>query len=192
MTLAQNAEDSCVTTVTANANEQVSPPDQPGQPQQKTQDVETTAGDGAGSAVFGVDLTVESPNKQWGGETTVEWDVEVENTGRVQETIELSVDPVGGSGCTSSGSLSIDVEPSQVTVDNESSEWVTVTLEVPEGQASNKYCWEIEGVVTNDQNPNGSASDTEQFSLNVPELKECDLELSRTSLSIIPGALVCV
>ncbi len=187
VTLAQNAEDSCVTTVTANANEQVSPPDQPGQPQQKTQDVETTAGDGAGSAVFGVDLTVESPNKQWGGETTVEWDVEVENTGRVQETIELSVDPVGGSGCTSSGSLSIDVEPSQVTVDNESSEWVTVTLEVPEGQASNKYCWEIEGVVTNDQNPNGSASDTEQFSLNVPELKECDLELSRTSLSIIPG-----
>ena len=187
VTLAQNAEGSCVTTVTANANEQVTPPDQPGQPQQKTQDVETSAGDGAGSAVFGVDLTVESPNKQWNGQTTVEWDVEVENTGRVQETIDLTVDPIGGSGCTSAGSLSIDVDPSQVTVDNESSEWVKVTLEVPEGQASNKYCWEIEGVVTNDQNPNGSASDTEEFSLNVPELKECDLELSKTSMSIIPG-----
>ena len=37
VTLAQNAEGSCVTTVTANANEQVTPPDQPGQPQQKTQ-----------------------------------------------------------------------------------------------------------------------------------------------------------
>ena len=119
--------------------------------------------------MFGVDLTVESPNKQWSGQSTVEWDVEVENTGRVQETVDLSVDPIGGSGCTSDGSLSINVEPSQVTVDNESSEWVTVTLQVPEGQASKKYCWEIEGVVTNDQNPNGSASDVEEFSLNVPE-----------------------
>ena len=155
--------------------------------------METTAGDGAGSALFGVDLTVESPNKQWSGQSTVEWDVEVENTGRVQETVDLSVDPIGGSGCTSDGSLSITVEPTQVTIDNESSEWVTVTLQVPEGQASKKYCWEIEGVVTNDQNPNGSASDVEEFSLNVPELKECDLELSKSSLSLDPdetGTLV--
>ncbi len=186
VTLAQNAEGSCITTVTATGNEQVTPPDQPGEPATSTQDVETTAGDGAGSAVFGVDLTVESPNKQWSGQSTVEWDVEVENTGRVQETVDLSVDPIGGSGCTSDGSLSINVEPSQVTVDNESSEWVTVTLQVPEGQASKKYCWEIEGVVTNDQNPNGSASDVEEFSLNVPELKECDLELSKSSLSLDP------
>ena len=193
VTLAQNAEGSCITTVTATGNEQVTPPDQPGEPATSTQDVETTAGDGAGSAVFGVDLTVESPNKQWSGQSTVEWDVEVENTGRVQETVDLSVDPIGGSGCTSDGSLSINVEPSQVTIDNESSEWVTVTLQVPEGQASKKYCWEIEGVVTNDQNPNGSASDAEEFSLNVPELKECDLELSKSSLSLDPdetGTLV--
>mgnify|MGYP005688033933 FL=1 len=193
VTLAQNAEGSCITTVTATGNEQVTPPDQPGEPATSTQDVETTAGDGAGSAVFGVDLTVESPNKQWSGQSTVEWDVEVENTGRVQETVDLSVDPIGGSGCTSDGSLSISVEPSQVTIDNESSEWVTVTLQVPEGQASKKYCWEIEGVVTNDQNPNGSASDVEEFSLNVPELKECDLELSKSSLSLDPdetGTLV--
>lgn len=193
VTLAQNAEGSCITTVTATGNEQVTPPEQPGEPATSTQDVETTAGDGAGSAVFGVDLTVESPNKQWSGQSTVEWDVEVENTGRVQETVDLSVDPIGGSGCTSDGSLSINVEPSQVTIDNESSEWVTVTLQVPEGQASKKYCWEIEGVVTNDQNPNGSASDVEEFSLNVPELKECDLELSKSSLSLDPdetGTLV--
>ena len=193
VTLAQNAEGSCITTVTATGNEQVTPPDQPGEPATSTQDVETTAGDGAGSALFGVDLTVESPNKQWSGQSTVEWDVEVENTGRVQETVDLSVDPIGGSGCTSDGSLSITVEPTQVTIDNESSEWVTVTLQVPEGQASKKYCWEIEGVVTNDQNPNGSASDVEEFSLNVPELKECDLELSKSSLSLDPdetGTLV--
>lgn len=187
VTLAQNAEGSCITTVTANANEQVTPPDQPGAPAQQTQEVETSSGDGAGSALFGVDLTVDTPHKNWAGETTIEWDVEVENTGRVQETVDLTVDPVGGSGCTSDGSMSISVEPSQVQIDNESSEWVTVTVEVPEGKASDKYCWEIEGVVSNDQNPNGSASDTEEFDLNVPELKECDLTLSKTSMSIEPG-----
>ena len=187
VSLAQNAEGSCITTVTANANEQVTPPDQPGAPAQSTQDVETTAGDGAGSAVFGVELTVDNPSKQWSGETTIEWDVEVENTGRVQETIDLTIDTVGGSGCTSDGSMSIDVEPNQVQLDNESSEWVTVTLEVPEGKASDKYCWEIEGVVSNDQNPNGSASDVEEFDLNVPELKECELTLSKSSMSIEPG-----
>lgn len=187
VTLAQNAEDSCVTTVTATGNEQVTPPDQPSEPATADQTVETTAGDGAGSELFGVDLTVESPHKTWGGESTMEWDVEVENTGRVDETIDLSVSPIGGSGCTSDGSMSISVDPSQVQVGNESSEWVTVTLDVPEGKSSNKYCWEILGEVTNDQNPNGSASDTEEFDLNVPELKECDLSLSKTSLSVEPG-----
>ena len=62
VTLAQNADGSCNTTVTANANEQVTPPDQPGAPAQQTQDVETSSGDGAGSALFGVDLTVDAPH----------------------------------------------------------------------------------------------------------------------------------
>tara|TARA_B100000287_G_scaffold71555_2_gene63099 strand:- start:1141 stop:4044 length:2904 start_codon:yes stop_codon:yes gene_type:complete len=188
VTLAQNAEGSCVTTVTANANEQVTPPDQPGQPAQQSQDVETTAGDGAGSTVFAVDLTIDAPvNPTWNGESTIEWDVEVENTGRVQETIQLTVDPRSGSGCKSDSSMSISVDPETVTLDNGSSEWVTVTLDVPEGKESDKYCWEIEGVVTNDQNPNGSASDTEEFSLFVPELKKCSSSLSKTSLSLEPG-----
>ena len=188
VTLAQNAEGSCVTTVTANANEQPTPPDQPGQPAQVSKDVETSSGDGSGSALFGVDLTIDAPvNPQWNGEDEITWDVEVENTGRVQETVDLTVDPRSGSGCKSDGSLSIDVSPSSVQIDNGSSEWVTVTVQVPEGKESDKYCWEIEGVVTNDQNPNGSASDTEEFSLFVPELKKCDLSLSKSSLSLEPG-----
>ena len=188
VTLAQNAEDSCVTTVTATGNEQVTPPDQPGEPATADQTVETTAGDGAGSELYGVDLTVDGPHKTWSGETTIEWDVEVENTGRVQETIDLTVDPESGSGCKSDGSMSISVEPSQVQLSNDSSEWVTVTLEVPEGKSSDKYCWEITGVVTNEQgNPNGSSSDSEVFDLNIPELKECELSLSKTSMGIEPG-----
>ena len=188
VTLAQNAEGSCITTVTANANEQPTPPDQPGQPAQVSKDVETSSGDGSGSTLFGVDLTIDAPvNPEWDGEDEITWDVEVENTGRVQETVELTVEPRSGGGCKSDGSLNIDVSPSSVQIDNGSSEWVTVTLEVPEGKESDKYCWEIEGVVTNDQNPNGSASDTEEFSLFVPELKKCDLTLSKSSLSLEPG-----
>ena len=188
VTLAQTADGSCVTTVTANANEQVTPPDQPGAPVQKSTDVETTSGDGSGSTLFGVDLTIDAPvNPTWNGEDEITWDVEVENTGRVQETVELTVDPRSGSGCKSDGSMSIEVSPNSVQIDNGSSEWVTVTLQVPEGKESDKYCWEIEGVVTNDQNPNGSASDTEEFSLFVPEIKRCLVTLSKSSLSLQPG-----
>ena len=188
VTLAQNAEDSCITTVNANANEQPTPPDQPGAPAQKSADVETTSGDGSGSTLFGVELTVDAPvNPTWNGEDEITWDVEVENTGRVQETVDLTVEPRSGSGCKSDGSLSIDVSPNSVQLDNGSSEWVTVTVQVPEGKESDKYCWEIEGVVTNDQNPNGSASDIEEFSLFIPELKKCDVTLSKSSLSLEPG-----
>ena len=187
VTLAQNAGGNCTTTVTANANEQPTPPDQPGSPAQEQSTVDTTAGDGESSAIFGVDLTVDTPHKTWGGESSLDWDVEVENTGRTQETIDLTIETIGGSGCAGSNTMSVSVDPSQVQIDNDSSEWVVVTVDVPDGQAADTFCWEITGVVTNDQNPNGSASDTESFDLEVPVLKECDIELSKTSINIDPG-----
>ena len=89
VTLSQTAEDSCVTTVTATITEQVTPPTQP---EQKEATATTTAGDGSGSTLFGVDLILDGPgNKNWNGESTLVWDVEVENTGRVQETVDLTV-----------------------------------------------------------------------------------------------------
>lgn len=191
VTLSQTAEGDCVTTVTANANEQVTPPDQPGAPAQVSQEVTTTSGDGSGSTLYGVEMTVDNPHKTWSGTSTVEWDVEVENTGQLEETVDLSIDSESGSGCSSSASsLDIEVDPAQITISANSSEWVIVTLEVPDGQAADKYCWEITGVVTNDQNPNGSATDTEPFDITVPELHECELELSKTALSADPGETV--
>ena len=184
VTLSQTAEDSYVTTVTATITEQVTPPTQP---ETKEATATTTAGDGSGSTLFGVDLILGGPaNKDWNGESTLVWDVEVENTGRVQETVDLTVDTRSGAGCTADGGFTIDVDPSQVTIDNGSSEWVTVTLEIPDGKSAKKYCWEVTGVVTNDQNPNGSAEDTEDISLTVPELKKCNVDLSKTSMSIKP------
>ena len=63
VTLAQNAEGSCDTTVTATANEQSSPPP----PTTADQVVTTTAGDGSGSALFGVEVTVSNPSRTWDG-----------------------------------------------------------------------------------------------------------------------------
>ena len=68
VTLAQNAEASCETTVTATAQDQPEPPEPPGQPATETATVTTTAGDGSGNAVFGVDLSMVTSSKTWGGE----------------------------------------------------------------------------------------------------------------------------
>ena len=117
VTLSQTAGGDCITTVTANANEQVTPPDQPGAPAQASQEVTTTAGDGSGSTLYGVEMTVDNPHKTWGGTSTVEWDVEVENTGQLEETVDLSIDSESGSGCSNSASsLDIEVDPAQITI----------------------------------------------------------------------------
>ena len=60
------------------------------------------------------------------------------------------------------------------------------TVEVPEGAADGKYCWEVTANVGND--PTQEASDTEEFVLNVPELRKCEVSLSKTSVSVNPDA----
>ncbi len=185
VTLSQTAEDSCETTVTATATEQVTPPDQPGQPQTEEEKVTTTAGDGSGSQLYGVDLILDEPSQVLGKDNEVEWQVEIENTGRVEETVELSISEDDGPQCSSVSSISIDISPKTVTVDNESSEYATITATVPDGQEAEKYCWEVKGDVTND--PMNNATDTEPFDLVVPELKECTASLSKTTIQVKPG-----
>jgi len=184
ITLTQAAEGSCKTTITANINEQVTPPDVAEPPAQETVEVTTTAGDGSGSALFGVDLIIaeNERSKQWAGEDEVDYIVTVENTGQTNETINLAVSD--GSDCGSSSGITVTLSETSVNIDQEESETVTVTVEVPEGQSADDYCWEIEGVVAND--PAQEAKDTEDFDLTVPELKECSVTLSKTSVSVNP------
>jgi len=186
VSLTQTAEGSCETTVTVSANEQVTPPDVPGAPAQETSTVTTTAGDGSGSAVFGVDLKMSSPSKTWGGESVVEYSLEVENTGQTNETITLTTSEASGPGCSNAASISVTLSESSVSVDANESEFVTVSVEVPEGQAADKYCWDVEGVVSND--PSQGTSDIQEFDLTVPELHECSMTLSKNSITVAPGA----
>lgn len=189
VSLTQNAEGTCDTTITAQASESPTPPEAPGQPATETKIVTTTAGDGSGSAVFGVDLSMANENdrnQQWAGESVIEYDIVVENTGQTNETIALSVDEADGSGCQNADDLTVDLDQETVTLDQNDTETVTVSVEVPAGQQANKYCWEITGTVTSD--PSQEASDVEEFDLTVPELHECTMELTKTSMTVDPGS----
>ena len=86
VTLTANAEGSCETTVTANAQDSPEPPEPPGQPATETDTATTTAGDGSGNAVFGVDLSMETSSRTWGGEETTEWTLIVENKEEIKQT----------------------------------------------------------------------------------------------------------
>tara|TARA_B110000444_G_scaffold18720_1_gene15725 strand:- start:44105 stop:47032 length:2928 start_codon:yes stop_codon:yes gene_type:complete len=187
VSLTQNAEGSCDTTITAQATEAPTPPEVAGQPATETKIVTTTAGDGSGSAVFGVDLSMASEsqrNQQWAGESVIEYDIIVENTGQTNETIALSLDEADGSGCQNADDLTVELDEETVTLDQNETETVTVSVAVPPGQEANKYCWEITGTVTSD--PSQEASDVEEFDLTVPELHECDMVLTKTSMTVDP------
>jgi len=183
VTLTQTAEESCDTTVTVSAADGATPP---GAPAQESSTVTTTAGDGSGSAAFGVDLHMASSSKDWSGESVVEFELEVENTGQTNETITLTTNEASGPGCSNAGAISVTLSDTSVSVDANESEFVTVSVEVPEGQEADKYCWDIDGVVSND--PSQGSTDNQEFDLTVPELHECTMSLSKSSITIAPGA----
>ena len=186
ITLTQTAEGSCDTTVTANAQDAPEPPEPPGQPATETATVTTTAGDGSGSAVFGVDLSMTVSSKTWGGEETTEWTLVVENTGQQQATINLEYEEDNSaSGCSDPGGLSPVLSETSVTLDSEESTEVIVSLDVTNEQEADKYCWEITGTASGD--PTGNTSDTQAFDITVPVLKECSLSLSKITINVQPG-----
>jgi uncharacterized membrane protein len=138
----------CVTTVTVTITAVIGAPTAE-IPEPSTADVTTTAADGSGSALFGVDLKIsESQRSQdWNGEEEIDYSVEVENTGQTNETINLVVDEGTGPGCASTSSFTVTLSDTSVNIDQEESEIITVTVEIPEGASADKYCWEITGTV---------------------------------------------
>jgi uncharacterized membrane protein len=188
VTLAQNAEGACDTTVTATANEQASPPP----PTTADQVVTTTAGDGSGSVLFGVEITVSNPSKTWDGTSEeVLWDAEVENTGQSQANISLTIEDSQEVGCGNAVDLGVSVVPDSLQLDSNETEWVEITVVVPEGQEADEYCWEITATVQNggvgDDN-----SDTEPFSLDVPEIHTCEVSLDKTTIYANPEQSISV
>ena len=187
VTLGQNAEGSCETTVTANAQDSPEPPEPPGQPATETATATTTAGDGAGNALFGVDLSMETSSRTWGGEETTEWTLIVENTGRNQANVNLVIEEdSSASGCEDIENLNPSLSETSVQLESEESTDVTVSLDVSNDVEAAKYCWDIIGTVQED--PSGNTSDNQPFDVTVPILKECSLSLSKSSINIEPGS----
>jgi len=173
--LTQNAEDNCETTVTATATAPLNAPEN------GDVIVTTTAGEGSGGAITGVDLTSANPDRTFNGGNPVTWTVNVENSGQTNETIQLSFE----SNSTCESGLSPSVDPSVVSIDSGESEVVTVEVTVPEGTEAGSHCFYLKGVVTTPQTPEQS-SDFIKLFLDVPEMKECSASLSVSSSSINP------
>lgn len=194
VTLAQTVEpdSACDTTVTATITAVIGTPGAE-IPEPSTETVTTTAGDGSGSALFGVDLyfdNVEERNTQkkvlGSGSDMVTYFITVENTGQTNQSIDLILEEVTDSGCNNPQDLTVTLSDSQVALDVEETEQITVEVEVPEGQQANDYCWEVTGTVSG-SNPAQNATDTVEFELEVPVLKECSMSLSKTTLNLLPG-----
>ena len=104
--------------------------------------------------------------------------------------VNLTLSERDDTNCESTGNLDATLSENSVTVSNEendNTEQVTVTVTIPDGQAADNYCWEVKGQVTNNPNPSEEASDTVDLDLEIPELKECSMSLSKTSLTLNPG-----
>ena len=186
VTLTQTAEGDCDTTIVAAAQEQPEPPEPPGQPANEERTVTTEAGDGSGSVVYGVDLRMDGPaDLIWAGEDPVEWDMEVENTGRAEATVVFAASERDDPGCAGVDDFSLSFDPSSVSVASEETESVVVSTTVPGGQDADEFCWDITATVQND--PSQNASDTEEISLEVPELHTCDASLSKSNIRVDPG-----
>ena len=179
------ADTACDTTITATITAVIGAPTAE-IPEPETDVVTTTAADGSGSAVFGVDLIITDSDrsKDWNGEEELDYRIEVENTGQANATVNLAISEGSGPGCGSASSFTVTLSETSVNVDQEESEIVFATVEVPEGATADKYCWEVSGTVTND--PSQEAKDTEEFDLTVPQLKKCTLSLTKTSVSVNP------
>ena len=179
------ADTACDTTITATITAVIGAPAAE-IPEPETDVVTTTAADGSGSAVFGVNLIISESDRSvvWAGEEEIDYRIEVENTGQANATVNLALSEGSGPNCAPASSFTVSLSESSVNVAQEESEIVFATVEVPEGATADKYCWEVTGTVTND--PSQEAKDTEDFDLTVPELKECLLSLSKTSVSVNP------
>ena len=194
------ADTACDTTVTATITGVIGAPAAE-IPEPSTQTVTTTAGDGSGGAVWGVDLyfdNVVDRNQKTltytGSSSILTYSITVENTGQQNSTtVNLTLEERDDSGCGNAGGLTAELSDSTVTLDAEdeddddaNKQVVFVDVEVPDGQEADDYCWEVTGTVTT-PNPTEEISDTVDLELEVPILKECSMSLSKNSLNLNPG-----
>lgn len=181
----EQTDETCDTTVTATANNA----EGPGAPVQTDVTVTTTQSEGGSSSLYGVDLSTNQDTENYGGDDVVEWTVTVKNTGQAQGQQTISLEMIDAAACNSDG-LSATIEPTTMQLTADEEDIATVSVSVPDGEQTEagSHCFIARGTVTSDPNQNEQQQDNLSLTLNVPELHECDANISPTSMTLAPGA----
>jgi len=185
VSLSESAGDSCETTVSASAIGQ-SPTDS----DTDSITVETTNEDGGGQ--YSVQITVKNNGPQLinydseEDEDQVKWELIVENTGEQSSAMQIEITSDGD--CDSDGLTANSDKQTTSNLGSGDTEEVEITVDVPdEGETeADTHCFIVRVTVTQDPNAADRAEDNITISLKIPEIKECESSLQKTTHSLEP------
>ena len=186
VSLSDTAGDSCETTVSATAVGAT-----PGDQDTDTVTVETTNEDGGGQ--YSVQISVKNNGPQtinYDSEEDgdqVKWDLIVENTGEQSSAMQIEITSDGD--CDSDGLSANSDKQTTGNLGSGDTEEVEITVDVPDEGATeaDSHCFIVRATVTQDPNAADRAEDNITLTLQIPEIKECEASLGKSSHSLDPS-----
>ena len=186
VSLSDTAGDSCETTVSATAVGAA-----PGDQDTDSVTVETTNEDGGGQ--YSVQISVKNNGPQiinYDSEEDgdqVKWELIVENTGEQSSTMQIEITSDGD--CDSDGLTAQSDKQATGNLGSGDSEEVEITVDVPDEGATeaDSHCFIVRATVTQDPNAADRAEDNITLTLQIPEIKECEASLSKSSHTLDPS-----
>ena len=186
VSLSDTAGDSCETTVSATAVGAT-----PGDQDTDTVTVETTNEDGGGQ--YSVQISVKNDGPQtinYDSEEDgdqVKWELIVENTGEQSSAMQIEITSDGD--CDSDGLSANSDKQTTGNLGSGDTEEVEITVDVPDEGATeaDSHCFIVRATVTQDPNAADRAEDNITLTLQIPEIKECEASLGKSSHSLDPS-----
>ena len=186
VSLSDTAGDSCETTVSATAVGAA-----PGDQDTDSITVETTNEDGGGQ--YSVQISVKNNDPQiinYDSEEDgdqVKWELIVENTGEQSSTMQIEITSDGD--CDSDGLSAQSDKQATSNLGSGDSEEVEITVDVPNEGATeaDSHCFIVRATATQDPNQADRAEDNITLTLRIPEIKECESSLSKSSHTLDPS-----
>jgi uncharacterized membrane protein len=186
VSLSDTAGDSCETTVSATAVGAA-----PGDQDTDSITVETTNEDGGGQ--YSVQISVKNNNPQtinYDSEEDgdqVKWELIVENTGEQSSAMQIEITSDGD--CESDGLSASSDKQTTGNLGSGDTEEVEITVDIPDEGATeaDSHCFIVRATVTQDPNAADRAEDNITLTLQIPEIKECEATLGKSSHTLDPS-----
>ena len=186
VSLSDTAGDSCETTVSATAVGAA-----PGDQDTDSITVETSNEDGGGQ--YSVQISVKNNDPQiinYDSEEDgdqVKWELIVENTGEQSSAMQIEITSDGD--CDSDGLSAQSDKQATSNLGSGDSEEVEITVDVPNEGATeaDSHCFIVRATATQDPNQADRAEDNITLTLRIPEIKECESSLSKSSHTLDPS-----